>query len=243
MPLRSPIQAQISKPCCADILTRRCSAGSRVQRVCARPTGSGSARHDRMRIIGGKFRGRTLAPVPKGRRAPQLRPTSARARTVMFDLLIHGAGGDLVAGARVLDLFAGTGALGLEALSRGAAAAVFVDNRHAARQVIRRNILSVGAEADTSVMNRDAGRLGVNAGRAFSLVFLDPPYGSGLAEIALRSAVAGGWIKQGGVVVAETPSSPPIPDFLSLFAERQAGLAWIGVFEVSAEIAAEIQPS
>ena len=190
-----------------------------------------------MKIIGGDFKGRTLASVPKGHKKTHLRPTSARARTVMFDLLTHGAGGDLVTGARVLDLFAGTGALGLEALSRGASRAVFVDNWHPARQVIGRNVSGLGTEAVTSVLARDASRLGVNGGEAFSLMFLDPPYGSGLLEQSVRSASEGGWIRQGSVIAAEAPSPLRIPELLDLISERQVGMAWIGVFELSAEIA------
>ncbi len=188
-----------------------------------------------MRIIGGEFSGRSLATGINSRQSRGLRPTSTRARTVMFDLLTHGAGGNHVVGARVLDLFSGTGALGIEALSRGATYAAFVDRQRLARRVICRNIAHVGMESQTAVLQCDASRLGNNADSVFSLLFLDPPYQqSGLAELSVLSAVAGDWIKPGSVVVAETPSPLRMKDCLSLIAERRVGPAWIGVFVVSA---------
>ena len=152
-----------------------------------------------MRIVGGKFRGRTLA----GPKSQSIRPTSDRTRESIFNILAH-AYGDPVSGARVLDLFAGTGALGLEALSRGAAFALFVDDGAEARALIRQNVEALGTAGVSRIFRRDATRLGdVHPNEPFSLVFLDPPYGKGLAEKALVSARDGGWLTRDALVVVE----------------------------------------
>lgn len=160
-----------------------------------------------MRIVGGQFRGRQLAsPAHEG-----TRPTSDRAREAMFNILAHGIPDFQLADARVLDLFAGTGALGLEALSRGAAFCLFVEQEAAARALIRRNVEALGLTGVTKVFRRDAAELG-QAGRndGFTLVFLDPPYGYGLAERALASAAAGGWLAPGAIAVVEERKGTPI---------------------------------
>ena len=152
-----------------------------------------------MRIVGGRLRGRTLA-VP---RSQSIRPTAERLREALFNILIHGCG-DPVTGGRVLDLFAGTGALGLEALSRGADFALFIDDAAAARALIRENVAALGLGGVSRIFRRDATRLGDAQRLApFSLVFLDPPYGRGLAQSALASAQAGGWIAPGALIVVE----------------------------------------
>ena len=152
-----------------------------------------------MRIVGGRLRGRTLT----GPKSQGIRPTSDRTRESIFNILAH-AYGDPVSGARVLDLFAGTGALGLEALSRGAAFALFVDNGAEARALIRQNIEALGTAGISRIFRRDATRLGdVHPNEPFSLVFLDPPYGKGLAEKALTSARAGGWLTNDALIVVE----------------------------------------
>src|SRR5690349_15507257 len=134
-----------------------------------------------MRVVGGRLRGRTLA-TPKSQ---AIRPTADRLRESLFNILAH-AYDDPVTGARVLDLFAGTGALGIEALSRGASEAVLVDDGVEARGLIRENVTALGLGGVTRVFRRDATRLGdAHPVGAFSLVFLDPPYGKGLAEQAL----------------------------------------------------------
>ena len=153
-----------------------------------------------MRIVGGQFRGRALvAPSHDG-----TRPTSDRVREAIFNILAHGVPDFALSGARVLDLFAGTGALGLEALSRGAAHCLFVEEDAEARALIRRNVEALGLTGVTKIFRRDATALGP-AGRAsgFSLVFLDPPYGKGLAEKALASAAGDGWLATGSVAVIE----------------------------------------
>jgi 16S rRNA (guanine966-N2)-methyltransferase len=152
-----------------------------------------------MRIVGGRFRGRAL----KGPASDVIRPTSDRLRETIFNILAH-AYDDPVAGARVLDLFAGTGAMGLEALSRGASFALFVDDSAAARGLIRENVETLGVGGQSRLFRRDATRLGPAApNEPFGLVFCDPPYGKGLAERALASCAEGGWILPAGLVVIE----------------------------------------
>ncbi len=163
-----------------------------------------------MRIIGGRSRGLHLAPVGAGDAAAHLRPTSDRVREAIFNLLINGGHGNPVDGARVLDLFAGTGALGLEALSRGAAHVVFVDEGATARALLRRNIALMRAMGATDVWRRDATRMGENRGPGFDLVFLDPPYHMALGERALASLVEGHWLAQDALIVWEE-GAPPVP--------------------------------
>jgi len=152
-----------------------------------------------VRIVGGRLRGRTLA-APKSQ---AIRPTADRLRESLFNILQH-AYGDPVSGARVLDLFAGTGALGLEAISRGAAFAQFVDDGVEARALQRQNVEALGVAAVTRIFRRDATRLGlVHPAEPFSLVFLDPPYGKGLAAKALASARDGGWLTDAALIVVE----------------------------------------
>ena len=152
-----------------------------------------------MRIVGGRWRGRTL----QGPKSQAVRPTADRLRESLFNILIHGYG-DPVTGARVLDLFAGTGALGLEALSRGAAFALFVDDGTEARALLRQNVEALGAGGATRIFRRDAAKLGpAHPLEPFSLVFVDPPYGKALAEQALISARAGGWLAEDALIVVE----------------------------------------
>jgi 16S rRNA (guanine966-N2)-methyltransferase len=153
-----------------------------------------------MRIVAGRFRGRAIA-------APNdeaVRPTSDRVRESLFNILEHGIEGFSLSGARVIDLFAGTGALGLEALSRGAAFCLFIDEAVAARALIRTNIELLQLTGLTRIFRRDATDLGpVGTLAPFALAFLDPPYGKGLAERALASLADGRWLEPGGVVVSE----------------------------------------
>jgi 16S rRNA (guanine966-N2)-methyltransferase len=152
-----------------------------------------------MRVVGGRLRGRNLAS-PASR---EIRPTADRLRESVFNILIH-AYGDPIAGARVLDLFAGTGALGIEAVSRGAAFALFVDNGTEARALLRNNVEALGLGGVTKVYRRDATNLGpAHPVEPFSLVFLDPPYGKRLAETALASLRDGGWLTPEALAVVE----------------------------------------
>ena len=152
-----------------------------------------------MRVVGGRLRSRPIAG-PKG---AGLRPTADRLREALFNILQHGYG-DPVDGARVLDLFAGTGALGIEALSRGAAFALFVDDGVEARALLRQNSEALGLGGVSRIFRRDATRLGpAHPIEPFSLVFLDPPYGKGLADKALAAARDGGWLKPQALIVVE----------------------------------------
>jgi 16S rRNA (guanine966-N2)-methyltransferase len=153
-----------------------------------------------VRIVGGRFRGRPLvAPTHEG-----TRPTSDRVREAIFNILAHGAAEVELEGARVLDLFAGTGALGLEALSRGALFCLFVEHDAQARGLTRRNIEALGLTGVTKLFRRDATELGPAGNNSgFTLAFLDPPYGQGLAVRSLASAAEGGWLAPGAVAVVE----------------------------------------
>jgi 16S rRNA (guanine966-N2)-methyltransferase len=152
-----------------------------------------------MRIVGGRLGGRTLA-APKSQ---NVRPTSDRLRESLFNILAH-AYDNVITGARVLDLFAGTGALGLEAMSRGAAFALFIDDGAEARALIRQNVEALGLGGATRIFRRDATRLGaVHPNEPFGLVFLDPPYRKGLAEKTLASLRDGGWLARGALVIVE----------------------------------------
>jgi 16S rRNA (guanine966-N2)-methyltransferase len=176
-----------------------------------------------MRIIGGQFRGLHLAPVGEGDPKAHLRPTSDRVREAIFNLLVNGGHGDVLTGARVLDLFAGTGALGLEAISRGAARVAFVDDGTTARALLRRNIELTRTMGVTDVWRRDATRMGPNRGAGYSLVFLDPPYRLGLGEKALASCVEGGWIAPEALVVWEEGVAPDVPQGFEMLDQRTYG--------------------
>jgi 16S rRNA (guanine966-N2)-methyltransferase len=157
-----------------------------------------------MRIVAGKHRGLSLA-TPKDAR---VRPTSDRVREALFNVLAHNdfGVGFSIEGARVLDLFAGTGALGLEALSRGAKYVLFVDDHAESRALVRRNVEAAHATGVTKIWRRDATGLSeipANAGGVFDLVFLDPPYRKGYCELALKSARDGGWLAATAIIVAE----------------------------------------
>jgi 16S rRNA (guanine966-N2)-methyltransferase len=152
-----------------------------------------------MRIVGGRLRGRALA-APKSQ---AIRPTADRLRESLFNVLAH-AYGDPVTDARVLDLFAGTGALALEALSRGAHFALLIDNAAEARALQRDNVTALGVGGTARIFRRDATALGAaHPIEPFGLAFLDPPYRQGLAERALASARAGGWLSGDALVVVE----------------------------------------
>ncbi len=152
-----------------------------------------------MRVVGGRLRGRNIASPSSN----EIRPTQDRSRESLFNILTH-AYGNPIEGARVLDLFAGTGALGIEAISRGAAFALFVDNGAEARALLRNNVEALGLGGVTKVFRRDATNLGeAYPVEPFSLVFLDPPYGRGLAEKALASLRYGKWLTSDALVVAE----------------------------------------
>jgi 16S rRNA (guanine966-N2)-methyltransferase len=153
-----------------------------------------------MRIVGGTLRGRAIAgPQHEG-----LRPTADRVRESLFNILAHGIDGLALNGARVIDLFAGTGALGLEAISRGAAYCLFVEDDAEARALIRTNVETFGLTGVTRIFRRDATDLGpAGTVAAFDIAFLDPPYEKGLGEKALTALADGAWLVRGAIIVLE----------------------------------------
>jgi 16S rRNA (guanine966-N2)-methyltransferase len=174
-----------------------------------------------MRVVGGRLRGRTLA-TPNSN---AIRPTADKLREALFNILLHRYD-DPITGARVLDLFAGTGALGCEAASRGAAFVLFVDEGAQARALQRQNVEALGLGGSTRIFRRDATRLGpVHPLTPFSLAFLDPPYGQRLAERALAAAREGGWLTPDALVVVEEATSAAFaaPDGYTELARRSYG--------------------
>ncbi len=184
-----------------------------------------------MRVVGGTFRGRALA-------APQhdgLRPTSDRVREAVFNILLHGVPDFALEGARVIDLFAGTGALGIEALSRGAGYCLFVEEAPGARALIRTNVEAMGLTGTTRIFRRDATDLGPAGNmEPYRIAFLDPPYGKGLGEKGLIALRDGGWLVPGAVVMLEERESVDVklPEGFTEFDRRSWGdtQAVFGIF-------------
>ena len=160
-----------------------------------------------MRIIAGTWRGRLLSAPP----GATTRPTADRVRQALFDRLMHAswAGRAAIEGARVLDVFAGTGALGLEALSRGGAHATFIEDNRAALATLRANIAACRAEDRCTVLPADV--LRPPRGAPCRLLFLDPPYGAGLVPRAVAALATAGWVEQGTLIVAEVGRDDPTP--------------------------------
>lgn len=172
-----------------------------------------------MRIVGGMLKGRPIAAPRSG--AMAIRPTTDRARETLFNIIAH-RWPDKLEDARVLDLFAGTGALGFEALSRGAAFALFIEPSVEGRALIRKTTHELGVQGSSKLFRRDATRLGpVGTMAPFDLVFADPPYGRGLGEKALEAALEGGWLRQNALVVLEEAANAPILLHNSLVVREQ----------------------
>ncbi|HUD49950.1 16S rRNA (guanine(966)-N(2))-methyltransferase RsmD [Parvibaculum sp.] len=190
-----------------------------------------------MRIVGGAHKGRAIAAPP----GHNVRPTSDRVREALFNILAHADFGSFdLEGARVLDLFAGTGALGLEAISRGASFALFVEEDADARGAIRENMEALGLTGHAKIYKRDATALGPrpgSVGPAFSLVFLDPPYGKGLAERALLSARDGGWVEPDALFVVEEAASSKFaaPEGFEELDRRKYGIAEVVFLKLAGE--------
>ena len=178
-----------------------------------------------MRIVAGAWRGRALLAPP----GAATRPTADRVRQALFDMLLHAPWGGraVIEGARVLDAFAGTGALGLEALSRGAASATFMEQDRAALRMLRANAAACRAEGRCTVLPVDV--LAAPMGEACGLVFLDPPYGQDFVARALARLRDMGWIAPGALVVAETGRDEALPDLGDVLAERVHGAARVTV--------------
>ena len=174
-----------------------------------------------MRIVGGKFKGRSL----KTPSSSIVRPTSDRLRETIFNILAH-AYDDACDNARVIDLFAGTGALGIEALSRGATLALFVDDSNEGRALLRANVETLGLGGVTRIMRRDATKLGPMPPQdKFTLAFLDPPYGKDLAPRALISLRDGGWLADGALCMIEEESDATVdlPEGFTFLDRRENG--------------------
>ena len=195
-----------------------------------------------MRIVGGRLGGRALSgPGAQGGGEAHLRPTSDRLRESIFNLLAHGGYADPPApeGMRALDLFAGVGGLGLEALSRGAVHCLFVDDHGPSRALIRRNVETLGLIGVAKIYRRDATRLGPCRGAPYDIVFLDPPYGQGLGPRALASAAEGGWLAPGALAVWESAATEPgdetggPPDGFALLDDRRYGDARLRILRRS----------
>jgi 16S rRNA (guanine966-N2)-methyltransferase len=184
-----------------------------------------------MRVTGGTFGGRALAPPADLR----VRPTSDKVRQAIFNILAHKdfEMGFSLDNARVADLFAGTGAMGLEAISRGAAYCLFVDDAASSRALIRRNVEALNLTGHTKIWRRDAtalGPLSAGAGGPFGLVFLDPPYRKNLVEPALRSLLDGRWLAPKALIIAECAEDETLPDMddMTLLEERCYGDTRVG---------------
>lgn len=179
-----------------------------------------------MRIVGGRYRGRRLAALGKGDPAAALRPTTDRVRESLFNILQGGRFGDPVTDAVVLDLFAGTGALGLEALSRGATQVTLVESGRKGQALIADNIRMLGCADAARLLTCDARRL-PQAQHPATLIFLDPPYGRDLGSAALSAAQATGWVAPGALIVWEEAQEMPAPEGFDLLEARRFGDSWI----------------
>jgi 16S rRNA (guanine966-N2)-methyltransferase len=180
-----------------------------------------------MRIVGGQFRGKNLEE-PDDKR---IRPTADRTREALFNILGHGkeyrtSGGPLPIGAKVLDVFCGTGALGIEAISRGAAQVTFMDNHRQSLKLAQQNARNLDVQRQISLINRD-GTLPGSGNSAIDLVLMDPPYKMGLAPASLKQLKAGNWLKQDCICVVELAVKEPFeaPDSFEILDERKYGAA------------------
>ena len=183
-----------------------------------------------MRIIAGKHRGTRLASLGKGDPAAHLRPTTDRVRESLFNVLNAYVDWD---GCRVLDLFAGTGTLGLEALSRGATFCAFVENGRAGQRLIAENITKLRAEEATKLLRNDATRLGPATLDPFDLIFLDPPYGRDFGPRTLTNLLAQGWLSQDALICLEDNTPVPAPDGFDLQDQRSYGSTYISLMTIS----------
>lgn len=182
-----------------------------------------------LRIVGGKFRGRDILGPTTG----DTRPTSDRVRESIFNILAHGIADFTLEDARVMDVFAGTGALGLEAISRGAKFCLFVEESAEARGIIRKNTDACGVIGQCKIWRRDATDLGPSAPQSpFTLVFADPPYNKCLGEKALDSLVQGGWLAPGAIVVLEENAKAVVGDVdgVTLIDERAYGDTQVRIY-------------
>ncbi|MFT6168215.1 MAG: 16S rRNA (guanine966-N2)-methyltransferase [Celeribacter sp.] len=184
-----------------------------------------------MRIIAGAYRGLALTAVGKGDAGAHLRPTTDRVRESLFNVLAGGKFGDALTDARTLDLFAGTGALGLEALSRDGECVTFVDDGRKAQSLIEQNIQICKAGAKSKLIRADATRLPPNPDAPYDLIFLDPPYAKAMGEKAIAAALSGNWLTARALVVWEESAPIIVPDALTLLDTRKYGDTQINFLE------------
>ena len=175
-----------------------------------------------MRLVGGKWRGRKLTDLSGRIALSDLRPTKDRVRETIFNVLAHGVNFK-VEGARVLDLFCGTGALGFEALSRGAKFSCFVDSKKTSLDIVENNKFLLKADNEVTILKMDATELKQNSGPTYDLIFLDPPYRKGLGELAIRAALAKHWISKGALIVWEEGEIVAPPKELILINSKSIG--------------------
>ena len=183
-----------------------------------------------MRIIGGKWKRRKLSDFDEIKKAEFLRPTSDRVRESIFNLLENSLGNNLVHASNVLDIFSGTGALGLESLSRGANKAVFIENGSFARKVLEKNIALLGANDLTKVIHQDVRKIKKTFDYSFDLIFLDPPYGKRLGEKAIDVLIKNNYLAENSIIVWEENSSISSPEALGLIDERRYGKTIVSFF-------------
>ena len=186
-----------------------------------------------MRIVSGHLKGRHLS-TPK---SDAIRPTSDRVREAVFNVLAHAIDDFTAVDINVLDLFAGSGALGIEAISRGAKFTLFVEQSVEARGLIRTNVEILGLTGITKIFRRDATDLGpIQRFDPFDLIFLDPPYGKSLGEKALTSARDGGWLKENSICVWEeaTSAAIEIPAGFDVLNDRTYGDTQINILRYRA---------
>ena len=184
-----------------------------------------------MRIIGGRFKGMRLASFNASDTSPHLRPTSDRVREALFNILENGRFGNLCKEAHVLDLFAGTGAMGLEALSRGAKSIYFVDNNKASHSILHQNIKKTGSSSETYCLKQDATMLKAIKKHPFSLIFLDPPYHKNLGSVALASALQARLIDKNSYIIWEEGSFMATPPPFILLDHRRYGDTHIHILQ------------
>ena len=183
-----------------------------------------------MRIVGGKWRGRKLTNLYGNKIFSDLRPTMDRVRETMFNILEHGLVFD-IKGSRALDLFCGTGALGFEALSRGAESGCFIDSGKFSLNIVRNNKVLLEINREVVILEQDLTRLTQNTGFPYNLVFLDPPYGQSLGERAIRLAIKKNWISRDAVIVWEEREKIFPPEEFQLIKTRPIGNSCLSFFK------------
>jgi 16S rRNA (guanine966-N2)-methyltransferase len=193
-----------------------------------------------MRIVSGRFKGRKLAPPPED---SSIRPTSDRAREALFDILTHAPWSPGLEQARVLDLYAGTGALGFEALSRGAVHATFVEHSRVALALLRQNAAHLGVTDVTTILGVDVASMRNAPAQPFDIAFIDPPYEKGLGPVGLARLQQPGWLNPEGVAIVETSIAEEwvVPEAWVKLDERRYGKARLTMLRPS-QLSEQVSP-